>query len=276
MYCVEYTEVKSIVIENMGRRDVLKIGFGLLAMGLLAACGTPAATIAPTNAAAPTAVTTATAVSTSTVAATVASAATTAPSIASPTAASMSTQAAPANGVVFKIDQANTKATFSIGEKLMGSPNTVVGTTSKVSGVVTANIDNPASTKIGAIQIDASTFHTDSDMRNGAIQRFILQSNQSKNQFITFEPTSIDGLKAPVIAGAAMPVKITGNLKIRDAVKPVTFEGTVTLKSDSQIEGDLKATVTRTDFSLSIPNVPSVADVTDEVKLELVFVATKQ
>ena len=61
-----------------------------------------------------------------------------------------------------------------------------------------------------------------------------------------------------------------------DAVKPVTFEGTVTLKSDTQIDGDLKATVTRSDFGLTIPNVPSVADVTDEVKLELQFTAMKQ
>ena len=113
-------------------------------------------------------------------------------------------------------------------------------------------------------------------MRNGAIQRFILQSAQSKYQFITFEPTAIDGLKAPVTAGTVIPVKITGNLKIKDAVKPVTFDGTVTLKSDAQIEGDLKATVTRADFGLTIPNVPSVADVTDAVQLELIFTATKQ
>ncbi|HEY3289629.1 MAG TPA: YceI family protein [Anaerolineae bacterium] len=265
--------MKIIETKMLMRRDVLKVGFGLLAVGLLAACGAPAATVAPTN---PAPTSAAAPASTSTVAATVASAATTSPATTSPTSASMSTQPAPVNGAVYQIDQANTKATFSIGEKLMGSPNTVVGTTSKVSGVITANIDNPANTKIGAIQIDASTFRTDSDMRNGAIQRFILQSNQSKNQFITFEPTSIDGLKAPISTGAAIPVKITGNLKIRDAVKPVTFDGTVTLKSDTQIEGDLKATVTRADFSLSIPNVPSVADVTDEVKLELAFVATKQ
>ena len=182
-----------------------------MTLGLIAACGAPAATTAPTSA----------------------------PAAAQPTAAPAS------GGAVFQIDQSATKATFTIGEKLLGSPNTVVGTTSNVSGSITASPDNPASTKIGTIQIDATTFTTDSDMRNGAIKRFILQSAQSQYQFITFEPTAIDGLKAPVAAGTAIPVKVTGNLKIRDAVKPVTFDGTVTLKSDTQIEGNLKATVMR-------------------------------
>ncbi len=177
---------------------------------------------------------------------------------------------------MFQIDQSATKASFTLGEKLMGTPKTVVGTTSNVSGSISISLDNPSTAKIGIVQIDAKSFSTDSDMRNGAIQRFILQSAQAKYQFITFEPTKIDGLTGPVSAGTAVPVKVTGNLKIKDTVKPVTFDGTVTLKSDTQMEGNLKATVTRADFGLTIPNVPSVADVTDEVKLELQFAAMKQ
>ena len=243
-------------MQSISRRNTLKAGFGLIAVGLLAACGAPAATTAPTSAPAATQ-----------------------PSAATATSQPGATTAAGApatDGVVFQIDPATTKASFSIGEVLLGKPNTVVGTTSKVTGTVTATTSNPASTKIGTIQIDAATFTTDSDMRNGAIKRFILGSAQSKYQFITFEPTKIDGLTGSASAGTAMPVKVTGNLKVKDAVKPVTFEGTVTLKSDTQIDGDLKATVTRSDFGLTIPNVPSVADVTEEVKLELQFTAMKQ
>jgi polyisoprenoid-binding protein YceI len=229
----------------MLRRNVLKVGFGLMGVGLLAACGAPAVTTAPTSAPA--------------------------------TLAPAATTATPAaDGIVFQIDPNTTKASFSIGEVLLGKPNTVVGTTSKVNGSITANPGNPASTKIGTIQIDATTFTTDSDMRNGAIKRFILQSAQSQYQFITFEPTKIDGLTGAVNIGTAVPVKVTGNLKVKDAIKPVTFEGTVMLKSDTQIDGNLKATVTRSDFGLTIPNVPSVADVTEEVKLELQFTAMKQ
>jgi len=238
-----------IVMKTVMRRDILKHGFSIIAIGLLAACGAPAA---PTSAPAATQAPAATAVPAGT------------------------TQAAPIAGAnVFQIDPANTKATFTLDEKLMGSPNTVVGATSMVSGAVSANLDDMANTKIGAIQIDATSFKTDSDMRNGAIQRFILGSSQSKYQYITFEPTAIDGLKGPVTAGTTIPVKITGNLKIKDTVKPVTFDGTVTLKSPTQIEGNLKATVMRADFGLTIPSLPNVADVTDAVKLELTFIANK-
>jgi polyisoprenoid-binding protein YceI len=158
----------------------------------------------------------------------------------------------------------------------LGQDKTVVGKTSKVSGTISTTLANPASTRISTIQIDASDLSTDSNMRNGAIQRFILQSAQSQYQYITFTPTAIEGLPATVSAGASLPVKITGNLKIRDVVQPVTFDATITLKSSGELAGDAKATVTRSAFNLTIPNVPSVADVTDKVALELQFVATKQ
>jgi polyisoprenoid-binding protein YceI len=78
-----------------------------------------------------------------------------------------------------------------------------------------------------------------------------------------------------VNTGDAVSFKVTGNLKIRDIVQPVTFDVTATARSDSEIEGTAKTTVTRSAFELTIPNVPSVADVTDDVTLELQFVATK-
>ena len=158
----------------------------------------------------------------------------------------------------------------------MGKPNTVVGKTSKVTGVISATLDNPANTKIGTIQIDATDLQTDSGMRNRMIQRMILQAVQPEYKYITFEPTAIEGLPAKVSTGTAIPVKISGNLKIRDVIKPVTFDATITMKSDSELAGSAKTTVTRSAFGLTIPSVPSVADVTDDVALALDFVATKQ
>ena len=167
-------------------------------------------------------------------------------------------------------------ATFTLGEVLLGKPNTVKGSTNKVTGSISVTLANPADSQIGTIQIDASTLHTDSGMRDRMIQRFILQSQQQQYQFITFQPTAIQGLPAAVKIGETIPISITGNLKIRDVMKPVTFDATVTMKSATELVGDAKATVKRSDFNLQIPNVPSVASVTDPVTLELQFVATRQ
>jgi polyisoprenoid-binding protein YceI len=43
---------------------------------------------------------------------------------------------------------------------------------------------------------------------------------------------------------------------------------------DTTVEGTATAEVLRSDFGIGIPNVPSVADVTDEVSLRLEFLAT--
>jgi polyisoprenoid-binding protein YceI len=177
---------------------------------------------------------------------------------------------------VFQIDPSQSKAQFSLGEVLMGKPNIITGTATKVSGAISVTLDNPANSKIGPIQVDATSFATDSGMRDRMIQRFILQAQNSKYQYITFEPTAIEGLPATLGTGSAVPLKITGNLKVLDIVKPVTFNGTVTMKSDTELDGNATANVTFADFGVQIPQVPSVASVTPQVTLAIQFVATKQ
>ena len=58
--------------------------------------------------------------------------------------------------------------------------------------------------------------------------------------------------------------------------KPLTFNVTVTPVSDSQIKGNAKATLLRDDFGLTIPSVPTVADVSQEVQLAFDFIANTQ
>jgi len=54
------------------------------------------------------------------------------------------------------------------------------------------------------------------------------------------------------------------------------------VKSDTELEGTAKTTITRAAFELTIPNVPnvpnvpSVADVTGNFDIQLQFVATRQ
>ena len=252
---------------------------GAAAMLVLAACGartTAAPTAAPAVAtvAAPTSAPAATvAPAEPTAAPTEAPAAATQPAA---TATTESKAAQPAAASVFQIDASQSTATFTLNEKLMGNPKTVVGTTSQVSGQISLTPSDLTGTKIGTIQINARDFKTDSNMRNGAIQRFVLETNKDEYQYITFEPTSIEGLPATVKTGESATFKITGNLKIRTIIKPVTFDATVTAKSDTELTGTAKTTITRSAFEITIPSVPSVADVTDDVALELQFVATKQ
>ena len=177
--------------------------------------------------------------------------------------------------IVFKIDASQSKATFTLDEKLMGNPKTVVGTSPSVNGDITVDATNPAQSKIGTIQIDASQFATDSSFRDRALKNFILQTAKEENKFIKFEPTAIEGMPAKVGAGEAISFKVTGNLVIRGVSQTATFDVSVTQKSDTELAGTAKAIVKRSAYQLEIPKVPSVADVTDDVALEFTFVAVK-
>jgi polyisoprenoid-binding protein YceI len=177
---------------------------------------------------------------------------------------------------VFSLDPAQSEARFRIDEVLRGTPTTVVGVTSLVSGDITINLTNPAATTLGIITIDARDLATHQNMRNRAIRNFVLQSAQDAYQFITFEPTAIAGLPATVQPGDSFSFNVTGNLKIRDVVNLATFAVEITADSATQISGLAQTTIALADYGLNIPDVPFVADVGEDVGLELQFVANAQ
>lgn len=187
-----------------------------------------------------------------------------------------SVQTAAVAGTVTKtfLFGAGTEARFYIDEVLMGQDKNVVGITSLVEGEITLDPSDPASAQISPIRIDASDFTTDSDRRNGAIQRFVLQSGQPEYQYITFEPTTITGLPASVTVGEPVEFTVTGNLTIRAITRAESFQVTVTPVSEDDLTGVGTATIQRANYELTIPSVPSVANVSEEVTLEIAFVAT--
>ncbi|MFZ0492797.1 MAG: YceI family protein [Acidimicrobiia bacterium] len=176
-----------------------------------------------------------------------------------------------ASAQTYSIESASSKATFTIDEVLRGSPATVDGSTDQVAGEVSLDPSDTSTMQIGTININARTFVTDESQRNNSIRRFILSTDQY--EFIEFTPTKIEGLPASVDVGSQFSFTVTGDLTVKDATNPVTFDVTATLVSDTQIEGTATAKITRSEFGVTIPSVPFVADVSDDVALELDFVA---
>ncbi len=191
---------------------------------------------------------------------------------ASPEAADDPPQAA-SQRVLFRIVPERSQVRFLIDELLFGAPNTVVGQTDQVAGDIIADLGNPANSQVGEIRINARSLATDNEFRNRALRNQILQSAQDAFEFIRFVPTALEGLPEGVTVGEPFSFQITGDLTIRDITQPVTFEATVTLASETRLEGTATATVQRGAFQLTIPNVPGVADVSEDVGLEIDFVA---
>jgi polyisoprenoid-binding protein YceI len=173
----------------------------------------------------------------------------------------------------FVVDSAASKATFEIGEVLRGEPFMVVGTTSNVSGTVSFNRKDLSTASLSEIRVNARTLKTDSNGRNTAIARFILQSETAENEYIVFKATELKGLPASVEYGQELSFDIVGDLTVKGTTKQVTFATKATLNDHDTLVGSATTTINYKDFNLTIPSVPMVASVEDEVKITLDFTA---
>jgi polyisoprenoid-binding protein YceI len=163
------------------------------------------------------------------------------------------------------------QARFYISEVLLGNDKTVEGVTSDVTGDIQFDLASPSTATVGTITINARDLTTDDNRRNGQIQNRILEASKDEFQYITFEPTSITGLPETAAIGDTFNVQMIGNLTIHGMTLEKTFDVAVTVASESQLTGLGSTTITHQEYELSIPRVPLVASVEDEVRLEIEF-----
>jgi len=199
--------------------------------------------------------------------------ATAAPTAALPTVAAGQPAAGMSGVAVYQISQKDSQVRFSIDEVLRGQPFTAVGATDQVAGELSVDFDR-ATVQLGTVQVNARTLKTDNSFRDRAIANQILATGQY--EYITFTPKTIDGLPKQAALGQPVTLKISGDLTIRDVTKEVTFDATVTQVSAERLEGSASAQILRGDYQLTIPSVPQVASVDDDVLLEIVFVALRK
>lgn len=176
--------------------------------------------------------------------------------------------------VEFKIIAAESLASFTLEEDLRGLRTTVIGSTNEVGGSIMVDLANAPASSIGAIVINARTLETDNSFRNRALRSQILKSTQDEFEFIVFEPSELSNWSADAVAvGERVSFDVAGDLTVAGVTQPVTFVAEVMLDSETQISGSATVNLLHGDFGLVIPDVPSVANVTDDVDLRLKFVA---
>ena len=178
---------------------------------------------------------------------------------------------AASNAQVFEIDPNASSARFVIDEILRGSSYTVVGTTNQVAGQIAADLDDLDTAQVGTIRINARTLTTDADGRNRMLKNQILQTDQ--HEYITFTPRQMVGLPETVTVGQSFTFQMAGDLTIKDVTRDATFNVVVTPTAENRLEGTASSTIRYADWGVSIPQVPSVAGVADQVALHLDFVA---
>lgn len=181
---------------------------------------------------------------------------------------------APAPAVVtFKIVPGESTLQYEVGETFLSENNrfaVAVGVTPQVDGDITLDRAAPQNSKIGTITADISQFKSDSGRRDNAIRgRFI---ETMRYPTVTFVPNQIEGLPETYQDGQEIPLKISGDLTIREVTKPVTFDAVVRLEGD-QLSGQAITTILMSDFEFGPISIGGMLNTEDQAKVTLTFVA---
>jgi len=200
-------------------------------------------------------------------------AATEEPTAASATTAPVATEALGAAIVTYKIVPGESTLQYEVGETFLNDNNrfaVAVGVTPQVDGEITIDRAAPQNSMLGTITADISQFESDSGRRDNAIRdRFI---ETARYPTVTFVPTQIEGLPETYQDGQEIPLKISGDLTIREVTKPVTFDAVVRLEGD-QLSGQAITTILMSDFEFGPISIGGMLNTEDQAKVTLNFVA---
>jgi polyisoprenoid-binding protein YceI len=182
--------------------------------------------------------------------------------------------AAPAIGLTaFHIIPGESQLQYEVGEVFINDNNrfaVAIGVTPQLEGEILIDSAAPQNSRIGTINADISQFKSDSGRRDNAIRGRYLESERYPT--VTFVPSQIEGLLESYQAGQEIPLKITGDLTIREVTKPVSFDAIVRLDGD-QLTGQATTTILMSEFEFGPISIAGILKTEDEAKVTLNFVA---
>ncbi len=232
----------------------------LLIGGLMAACAAPAPPEAPP---------TATAIPTPAPSLEVTPPATPAPT---PTAAP--SEAAAGDRLTYVVISEESEARYRVREQLVGLdlPNDAVGTTRAITGVLVLKGDRVVP-EASRFQVDLRTLTSDQARRDNFIRRNTLQAD--RYPYAVFVPRETQGLPSPLPTSGEHTFRLVGDLTIREATRPVTWEVTARVEGDRLI-AQARTQFTFADFGLQPPRVPVVLSLDETIRLEMDAVLQRQ
>lgn len=162
-------------------------------------------------------------------------------------------------------------ASYKVTEQFIGInfPNEAVGTSTAVAGTLNIAADGSIGPD-SKLTVDLKQLKSDQDMRDGYIQKNVLQTDQYPSA--VFVPTKITGLPTMLPFDLDSGFEMTGNMTIHGVTKPVTFKGIVAFNRNGTVTGRGETSFKFNDFGLPAPSMPRrIMSVGDNITLDLVF-----
>jgi len=161
-----------------------------------------------------------------------------------------------------------TTARYRVREQLMGHdfPNDAVGETKSLTGAIGFDADGKVVRDESRFTVDASTFVSDQNRRDGYVRGRLLESDDYPT--ITFVPSEVRRVKLPMPNSGTAQIHILGDLTVHGVTRPTTWNGTVQF-NNAGLTGSASTSFTFEDIQLDQPWVPVLLSVADSIKLEI-------
>ena len=175
--------------------------------------------------------------------------------------------------VTYKIVPGESQLQYEVGEVFIDENNrfaVAIGVTPQVAGEISLDLAAPQNSSLGTLTADISQFKSDSSRRDNAIRGRFIETERYPT--VTFVPTSIEGLPESYQEGQDLPLKIIGDLTIREKTLPVTFDAVVRLEGN-QLTGQATTTILMSDFEFGPISIAGILKTEDEAKITLTIVA---
>lgn len=166
-------------------------------------------------------------------------------------------------------------ARYRVRERLVGQdlPNDAIGETKALTGAIAFGSDGKVIAQSSKFAVDAGTFVSDKDRRDGFVRGRLLDARQYPS--IVLVPTSVRGIALPLPASGTLPFEMTGDLTVRGVTRPTTWKGSAQFQ-DGRVTGSAATAFTFDDIKMDQPRVPVVLSVADTIRLEIDFNLVRQ
>lgn len=166
-------------------------------------------------------------------------------------------------------------ARYRVRERLVGHdlPNDAVGETKALTGAIEFDSKGNVIPQSSEFVVDAGTFVSDKDRRDGFVRGRLLDSQQYPS--IVLSPTSVRGVSLPLPSSGSAPIEMTGNLTVRGVTRPTIWTGSAKFQ-DGRVTGSAATAFTFNDIQMEQPRVPVLLSVADTIRLEIDFDLIRQ
>jgi len=167
------------------------------------------------------------------------------------------------------------EARYRVREQLMSHdlPNDAVGETKNLTGWISFDSNGKVIRDASKFTVDASSFVSDQDRRDGYVRRRLLESDSYPRVILV--PTEITGVKLPLPTSGSAPITMKADLTVRGVTHPTTWTGTASF-ANGGVSGKAATAFTFDDIQLDQPRVPVLLSVADTIKLEIDFNLVQQ